>query len=1547
MKRFLYILSVLLVSVLLVCMMILAALSSDRVETAAVQLATEELSRALGTHAKVGAVEYRFPARLAIRDIYIEDQQQDTLAFLEEVYAHFRPLSLRDGEIRFSHVRVAGGVAKIYRKGNEHDGDWNYQFLVDAFRSQNTPKENSPLRSLIAVEDIRLDSLRIAYADYTLLLPKARMDLHQLTDQTVDAEIREMLLSIVKHNEQDSTTADSRLDVLTMQAHVQLTDSVLKVPTLSAQLPHSRLDLSGIEITYPANDTLYLSNSVQEMIFAAQLHEASIVPSDLQLFIPQLAGLNREVCMTGKVTGSLDSLQADNLSLTYNNQQVFIGDVSLIGLTNLNNTYLRANFQDVHTNAAMLQDMLSQLYQRPIRLPKETYRFGDVHYRGLAEGKLHDLTLHGAFRTAIGTITTDGKIKSDSLFENMEYDAQVVGKKLRLGKLIGYAPLQKATLDIRSQGHINNGRVSGDVQAHTRQLTYNGYSYQDMHINGRYEPQRYSGDIYINDPHLYMAFNGTVDLHEHNPEINFDLDCRHFDSTPLFLAKDGKPLESRFKLAIDMEGSDPDRMSGYMVLDSLFLATSRDSVLMQQLTLLVSADGEYDKSISLKSDYLTAEIDGTMRYRDLFPAMQAMLHHYIPTAIPAPKRKWQDVYVSLQADGKRLRDLQKLYTAPVTLSDHPTLRAMVQIPRIGEPQVFMRFFAPGVRAGNTPLHDLRVEMNTVDTLRHTNEPGSGLALSVSAEAHQMRTVLSTLAFRDTLLTHITLRQQTAIDTQLPEGWRELTPRQLQRALSDLSFRERQHALLTAQRAGTYGGDVHLVTHFSQYNKRPLVDLHIRPSTLLLRDSVYRIGESHITYCAADTSVSVDHFLFDGGGQHLIAHGIASPRKADTLAVDLKKINAGYVVPFFLPVQTIMFNGLLSGQAQIAGAMKQPAIEAQVHVDSMGLNNCWFGDAEVDLHIYPKRHTNEGLLPPQLQFHAEVDRPTRHVVSLDGEAIFDGSGKWKLDMDADSVPLAFVNHWTSSVLTDLDGNASGKVVVGGRKGLTYVLLRAVAQNGAFTLPWTGGRYIIPNDSIVMDTTAIIFPEVHAQDIEGNPVGVVGAIYHDQFKDFQLDLHVDVDNALAFDKPDKEGELLQGRVYATGHVDVTGKEDDILVTADARTSGKSRFRLSLDNTSNAYESNFIHFVENKKNSVSQDTVAETDLDNIDIIVNNKKDSIRNTRAGRCQIALNLEVNPLLLFQLVLGVRNGDMIQARGNGALRLTYDTQTGDVRLLGTYDIDQGTLSYTVANVIRREFTVGTGSSIIFSGDVTNPQLDVTAQYKVTANLKDLFGDEIDQVGTTRTNIPVLTCLRMTGTLNNPVLNFSLELPLSDQTIQQQVQQVINTDEMLMRQVIYLLVFGRFFTPDYMSQAQYATLNSTYSLLSSTVTGQINAWLSKLTDILTLGVAIRTDGEGAGASQEYEAQFQLQPVDRLVINGNVGYRYNDISNQPFFGDLDVELLLTEDGQFRLKGYTHTVDKYSLRQASTMQGVGLLWKKDFNWPTRGKSKIHKKPRKTGKK
>lgn len=1514
MKRTLHIVGVSLASLLLVGVIFVAVLLNNKVETALTRLITSEFARSLGSSAHVGGVEYHFPVRVRITDVYVEDQQRDTLAYIGEVYAHFRPLALlREDAVRFSQVRVNDAVLNAYMLP---DSVWNYQFLADVF------KNDDPMH--LSVKDIRVDNLRARVQDWNGHIETARMDLNELTEEVLDAEVRELRGRLRRKNNDKTFTVEG------MQAHVIFNDTMLATPKLSVKLPRSYCNLSGIEVHYPAGDTLYLTQSAHDIDFKVQLHGACLVPADLALLVPQLAGLQRRICMQGELSGRLDSLCANGLTVQYDNQEVFSGDLYVKGLPDINNLYLRANFQDIYTTAPILQDFLSQLTRKPITLPAQLHNLGGIHYRGLAVGYLHDIHLQGAFRTALGTITTDGTFRSDSTFSNVDYDAAVETRNYQFGTLLGVPGLESATIDVRSKGRLADGQMRGDIKGKVSDLIYRGYVYDELTIDGRYAPTRYEGRFGIDDKHLKLTFNGLVNIKEKCPEVNFDINCRHFDSAPLGIASLGSDLRTHFKLSMNMSGGNLDRMSGHVVLDSLYLATAKDSIQMQKMTLLVSASADNSKAMTLKSDYLTAQVDGIFRYVDIAPAMQSLIHHYLPSAVQAPAKQPQDVHINLLANGHRLRDLQRLFTAPLVLSDHPTLDASVDIPQEGEPHVEMIFHAPGVRAMNTPLHDLTIIAGTVESLIHNrNMSGSGLSLSVAAEAHQMQTAFSCLAFRDTILSHVTLRQQAELDAQLPEGWRNLTPRQLQRALSKLDWREQQRALLNAQRAGAYGGDLHMITHFTTYNKKPLIDMHIRPSTLMLRDSLYRVGDSHISYCVADTSLQVEHFAFEGSGQHLFAHGTGSPRASDVLSVDLKGIDAAYVVPFVLPVQTIMFNGLLTGTADVTSVFRKPSMDAKIHVDSMGLNNCYFGNADVDLH-----------LRDQLRFHADVFRGKRKMVDLNGEAsLFDRSGRWKLDMQADSVPLAFVNHWTSTVIDNLQGHASGHVCVGGKKESVYVLVRAAAQEASVTLPWTGCRYTIHRDSIIMDTTAIRFPNVHLTDAEGHPAVINGGIYHEQFHDFKLDLHVDAREALVFNLPDKEGEMLQGRVYGTGHADITGDEANIYVNADAVTAGKSRFRLSLDNTSNAYESNFIHFITRADSATLQQEEeeaepVETDLDNIDIVIKKKKkeDDSEWKRAARCLLTLNIEVNPKLLCQLVLGERTGDMIQGRCNGALRMTYDTETSDVRLLGTLDIEQGTLSYTVANVIRREFNVADGSTIVFSGDATNPQLDVTAQYKVTANLKDLFGDEIEQVGTTRSNIPVLTCLHMTGMLSNPVLSFSLDLPLSDHTIQQQVRQVINTDEMLMRQVIYLLVFGRFFTPDYMSQAQYATLNSTYSLLSSTVTGQINSWLGKLTDVLTLGVAIRRDGEGADASQEYEAQFQLHPVDRLVINGNVGYRYNDVSNQPFFGDLDIELLLTEDGQWRLKGYTHTVDKYSLRQATTMQGVGFMWKKDFDVPSK---------------
>ena len=70
-------------------------------------------------------------------------------------------------------------------------------------------------------------------------------------------------------------------------------------------------------------------------------------------------------------------------------------------------------------------------------------------------------------------------------------------------------------------------------------------------------------------------------------------------------------------------------------------------------------------------------------------------------------------------------------------------------------------------------------------------------------------------------------------------------------------------------------------------------------------------------------------------------------------------------------------------------------------------------------------------------------------------------------------------------------------------------------------------------------------------------------------------------------------------------------------------------------------------------------------------------------------------------------------------------------------------------------------------------------------------------------------------------------------------------------------------------------------------------------------------------------------NRLLLNGNFGYRDNLMNSNQFIGDFQIEYLLNRTGSIRLKAYNFYNDQnYYLRTADTTQGVGVMFKKDFD-------------------
>jgi len=330
--------------------------------------------------------------------------------------------------------------------------------------------------------------------------------------------------------------------------------------------------------------------------------------------------------------------------------------------------------------------------------------------------------------------------------------------------------------------------------------------------------------------------------------------------------------------------------------------------------------------------------------------------------------------------------------------------------------------------------------------------------------------------------------------------------------------------------------------------------------------------------------------------------------------------------------------------------------------------------------------------------------------------------------------------------------------------------------------------------------------------------------------------------------------------------------------------------------------------------------------------------NSEPSAYNIDLQGDITPDVALTVIMDPVGGDRIKATGSGHMRLTYNNN-GELSTYGKYTLDKGTYNFTLQDVILKDFTIRDGSSISFQGDPYAAVLDLEAVYSLNANIKDLDETIVNDPGVTRTNVPVHALLRAQGIISQPDISFDLEFPsLTSETVRR-VKSIISTEDMMNRQIIYLLALNRFYTPEFVTESMGKSPGQNEfitSVASSTIAAQLSNILGKMTDNLSIAPNVRTD-KGDFSDVEVDVALSSQLLNnRLLLNGNLGYRdntynnYGTSSNTNFIGDFDLEYLLNSKGTFRLKAYNHFNDQNYLRDALTTQGVGIVWKHNFDKP-----------------
>lgn len=700
-------------------------------------------------------------------------------------------------------------------------------------------------------------------------------------------------------------------------------------------------------------------------------------------------------------------------------------------------------------------------------------------------------------------------------------------------------------------------------------------------------------------------------------------------------------------------------------------------------------------------------------------------------------------------------------------------------------------------------------------------------------------------------------------------------------------------------------DIATVFTKNKPNDPLLVDIDVLPSGLLLNNAVWKMDKSHISI--QEGIYTVDNFIVhnENGDQEIKINGSYSnlnPR--NILKTELKNIDLTYIFQT-LSIDVLKFGGQATGSLFVSSIEKKPYANTRLKIKDFSFNGTDLG--ELNLFSELDDETNKVAL------QGEILSKENKKTTVDGilDPVKQGLS---INFDADSINIGFLGTYASSVFNKVEGRGTGKVHLHGDFSNVTVEGKAFIENGKVGISFLNTDYAF-TDTIYMKDNLIYFNDVSFTDINNNHAIGSGKVSHDYFRNFMYYVELSADNFMLYNITEKQNPLFFGRVYASGKGSIGGDEKGVDINVSMKTEDKTSVRLNfMENVINEYA--FITYKDNTQHS--------------DSIANPVSSTPIQTDTGM-DINMNfyIDATPEAVVELVMDPVGGDVLRGSGSGALQFTWSTKSAP-RLYGNYLINRGSYNFTFQKIVSRKFEIENGSSVQFKGDPFDATLDVNAIYKVMGNLNDLSSYLATTTG--QTTIQANCILNLSGPLKQPNVKLDVMFPTADAEVQRQIKSLMNTEDMINRQVTYLLLLSKFFTPD-PSQTDQRTSDFA-SVASATLSNQLSKIINRIDSRWQLGTNIRTSDESF-TSTEVELILSSKLLnDRLLINGNFGYKDDPNTTDAFIGDIDLELLLNNTGTWRIKAYNHYNEKYYYTRNENggpsvqTQGVGLVYKKDFD-------------------
>jgi len=170
-------LSVLVVVVMLLAGALFFAIQQESFQNYLKDKALPYLEDLLGTRVELERISVRFPDKLLLQGLLVEDLQGDTLLAMQELEVDIDMRRLLKREVVVEHLGVDGVKSHVYRL---RDDRYNYEFLMDAFAADSVPEpvdaDTTRLNIKIELHTLSFGGVDVRFDDDSLMHAQVRWE---------------------------------------------------------------------------------------------------------------------------------------------------------------------------------------------------------------------------------------------------------------------------------------------------------------------------------------------------------------------------------------------------------------------------------------------------------------------------------------------------------------------------------------------------------------------------------------------------------------------------------------------------------------------------------------------------------------------------------------------------------------------------------------------------------------------------------------------------------------------------------------------------------------------------------------------------------------------------------------------------------------------------------------------------------------------------------------------------------------------------------------------------------------------------------------------------------------------------------------------------------------------------------------------------------------------------------------------------------------------------------------------------------------------------